>query len=186
MLSLIGLTQAMARRKVAFAMKTWEWSDLVISRNYLMSYFLAQKQFTHALLLDSDMSYPAQLFFDQINDLFRRIADLDAQIAAASKRSHFSARLQKMPGIGPITSMALAAFAPPMETFRQARDFSAWLGLVPRPGPGPRQQQRKPARGVRRMNDTPDLTAWIGRTETATDLITPRLLARCFCARPRP
>ena len=27
------------------------------------------------------------------------------------------------------------------------------------------------------MNDTPDLTAWIGRTETATDLITPRLLA---------
>ena len=45
-------------------MKTWEWSDLVISRNYLMSYFLAQKQFTHALLLDSDMSYPADLFFD--------------------------------------------------------------------------------------------------------------------------
>ena len=27
------------------------------------------------------------------------------------------------------------------------------------------------------MSDTPDLTAWIGRTETATDLITPRLLA---------
>jgi transposase len=28
--------------------------------------------------------------------------------------------------------MALAAFAPPMESFRQGRDFSAWLGLVPR------------------------------------------------------
>ena len=27
------------------------------------------------------------------------------------------------------------------------------------------------------MSDTPDLTAWIGRTETATDLITPRLMA---------
>jgi len=27
------------------------------------------------------------------------------------------------------------------------------------------------------MSDTPDLTAWIGRAETATDLITPRLLA---------
>ncbi len=67
MLSLIGLTQAMARRNVAFAMKTWEWSDLVISRNYLMSYFLAQKQFTHALLLDSDMSYDAKLFFDLLD-----------------------------------------------------------------------------------------------------------------------
>ena len=69
---------------------------------------------------------------DQIDDLSRRIGDLDAQIAAASRRSRFSARLQKMPGVGPVTAMALAAFAPPMETFRQGRDFSAWLGLVPR------------------------------------------------------
>lgn len=74
----------------------------------------------------------AQICFAQIDDLSRRIAELDAQIAAASRRSRFSARLQKMPGIGPITSMALAAFAPPMENFRRGRDFSAWLGLVPR------------------------------------------------------
>ena len=74
----------------------------------------------------------AQLCFDQVDDLSRRIAELDAQIAAASRQSRFSARVQKMPGIGPITAMALAAFAPPMETFRQGRDFSAWLGLVPR------------------------------------------------------
>jgi len=74
----------------------------------------------------------AQLCFDQIDDLSRRIADLDAQITAASRRSRLSARLQKMPGVGPITAMALAAFAPPMESFRQGRDFSAWLGLVPR------------------------------------------------------
>lgn len=74
----------------------------------------------------------AQLCFDQIDDLSRRISELDAQILAASKQSSFSSRLQKMPGIGPITSMALAAFAPPMENFRRGRDFSAWLGLVPR------------------------------------------------------
>ncbi|WP_353351920.1 IS110 family transposase, partial [Aquicoccus sp. SU-CL01552] len=73
----------------------------------------------------------AQLCFEQIDDLSRRITELDAQIAAASRRSRFAARLQKMPGIGPVTAMALAAFAPPMETFRQGRDFSAWLGLVP-------------------------------------------------------
>jgi len=46
----------------------------------------------------------AQLCFDQIDDLSRRIAELDAQIAAASKRSPFSARLQKMPGVGPVTA----------------------------------------------------------------------------------
>jgi transposase len=37
-----------------------------------------------------------------------------------------------MPGVGPITAMAIEAFAPPMETFRRGRDFAAWLGLVPR------------------------------------------------------
>lgn len=74
----------------------------------------------------------AQICFAQIDELSQRIAELDAQIAAASRRSRFSARLQTMPGVGPITSMALAAFAPPMESFRQGRDFSAWLGLVPR------------------------------------------------------
>ena len=36
------------------------------------------------------------------------------------------------PGIGPITAMAIQAFAPPMESFQRGRDFSAWLGLVPR------------------------------------------------------
>jgi transposase len=28
--------------------------------------------------------------------------------------------------------MAIAAFAPPMESFRRGRDFAPWLGLVPR------------------------------------------------------
>ena len=45
--------------------------------------------------IPATVRHMAQLFFDQINDLSRRIADLDAQIAAASKRSRFSARLQK-------------------------------------------------------------------------------------------
>ena len=37
-----------------------------------------------------------------------------------------------IPGIGPITAMAIQAFAAPMENFRHGRDFAAWLGLVPR------------------------------------------------------
>ncbi len=41
-------------------------------------------------------------------------------------------RLQTMPGVGPLTSLAVAAFAPDMAEFRCGRDFAAWLGLVPR------------------------------------------------------
>jgi transposase len=37
-----------------------------------------------------------------------------------------------MPGVGPITAMAIETFAPPMAVFRRGRDFAAWLGLVPR------------------------------------------------------
>ena len=37
-----------------------------------------------------------------------------------------------IPGVGPITALAIQAFAPPMESFRRGRDFSTWLGLVPR------------------------------------------------------
>ena len=37
-----------------------------------------------------------------------------------------------MPGVGPLTALAVEAFAPAMEGFRCGRDFAAWLGLVPR------------------------------------------------------
>jgi transposase len=37
-----------------------------------------------------------------------------------------------IPGIGPITATALAALAPPPESFAKGRDFAAWLGLLPR------------------------------------------------------
>jgi transposase len=36
-----------------------------------------------------------------------------------------------IPGIGPITATALAALAPPAETFRKGRNFAAWVGLTP-------------------------------------------------------
>ena len=37
-----------------------------------------------------------------------------------------------MPGVGPLTALAVEAFAPDMTSFRRGRDFAAWLGLVPR------------------------------------------------------
>lgn len=37
-----------------------------------------------------------------------------------------------IPGIGPIRATAIAAIAPPAETFAKGRDFDVWLGLVPK------------------------------------------------------
>ena len=52
--------------------------------------------------------------------------------AAATNADEDTRRLRTMPGIGPINAAAFLAFAPPMESFKRGRDFSAWLGLVPK------------------------------------------------------
>ena len=68
----------------------------------------------------------------QIADLDAKIGGLEKELRACARQDEQAARLMTIPGIGPITAMALQAFAPPMESFRRGRDFSAWLGLVPR------------------------------------------------------
>ena len=49
---------------------------------------------------------------------------------AAARKDEEEARLMTIPGIGPVTALAIQAFAPPMESFPRGRDFSAWLVLV--------------------------------------------------------
>ncbi len=74
----------------------------------------------------------ARLYLEQIDMLSSRIASLEKTLKSEAKRSQSTARLMSMPGMGPITAMAIEAFAPAMTTFRKGRDFAAWLGLVPR------------------------------------------------------
>ena len=72
------------------------------------------------------------LMLDQIAGLASKIRGLDKELRAHASRDEEAARLMTIPGIGPITAMALQALAPPMESFRNGRNFAAWLGLVPR------------------------------------------------------
>lgn len=74
----------------------------------------------------------ARLYLDQIEVLSSRIASLEKALRSEAKRSENTARLMSTPGMGPITAMAVEAFAPAMTTFRKGRDFAAWLGPVPK------------------------------------------------------
>jgi len=74
----------------------------------------------------------SRMYLEQIGALTGRIGELDKMIRTEAARGATSARLQTMPGIGPVSAMAIETFAPSMETFGRGRDFSAWLGLVPR------------------------------------------------------
>ena len=67
-----------------------------------------------------------------IYDLTTRIEAKTLKLKKLSKQSEVSRRLQTIPGVGPLTAMAIEAFAPPMDIFRCGRDFAAWIGLVPK------------------------------------------------------
>jgi len=60
-----------------------------------------------------------RLYLEQIELLSGRIADLDKVLKREAAREEETARLMTMPGVGPLTAMAVQTFAPPMETFRR-------------------------------------------------------------------
>ena len=85
-----------------------------------------------ASLLPASVRHLGQVFLEQIAGLNGRIADLDKKLRATARKAETTRRLQTTPGVGPITAVAVEAFAPQLDTFRRGRDFAAWLGLVPR------------------------------------------------------
>lgn len=90
-------------------------------------------------ILDEPNSDLPELMRNECGDLMKQIAEKTvrinartAKIKAVAAEADAARRLQTIPGVGPLTALAVEAFAPPMESFRCGRDFAAWLGLVPR------------------------------------------------------
>ncbi|PWL33575.1 IS110 family transposase [Marivita sp. XM-24bin2] len=68
----------------------------------------------------------------QISEKTTRIIERTAKLKTLATQSDTARRLQTMPGVGPLTAVAVEAFGPDMAQFKKGRDFAAWLGLVPR------------------------------------------------------
>ena len=73
-----------------------------------------------------------RMYLAQIEGVAARIAELDEKMRRVASEDEASRRAQTMPGVGPVTALALETFAPDLSTFRRGRDFAAWLGLVPK------------------------------------------------------
>lgn len=84
----------------------------------------------------SDLPDPVRevgaVYLEQIARLTDVIERLANELEDASKTDCELRRLCTIPGIGPVTAGAVAAFAPDLDTFDSGRNFAAWLGLVPR------------------------------------------------------
>ena len=68
----------------------------------------------------------------QLRTLKAQILNFDRQIMAWHRSSEASKRLDEIPGVGPALATALVASVADAKAFRSGRNFSAWIGLVPK------------------------------------------------------
>ncbi len=68
----------------------------------------------------------------QLRMLKAQILEFDRMIMAWHRSSEASRRLDDIPGVGPALATALVASVADPKVFRSGRDFSAWIGLVPK------------------------------------------------------
>ena len=68
----------------------------------------------------------------QLRAVKAQILEFDRSIIAWHRSNATSRRLDAIPGVGPALATALVASVADPTTFRSGRNFSAWIGLVPR------------------------------------------------------
>ena len=68
----------------------------------------------------------------QLRTLKAQILEFDRMIRTWHRSSEVSRRLDDIPGVGPALATALVASIADPKMFRSGRDFSAWIGLVPK------------------------------------------------------
>ena len=68
----------------------------------------------------------------QLQTLKAQILQFDRLIMAWHRSSQASRRLDDIPGVGPALATALVATVADPRAFRSGRNFSAWIGLVPK------------------------------------------------------
>jgi transposase len=68
----------------------------------------------------------------QLHRIKARILEFDRMIRAWHRSCETSRRLDEIPGVGPALATALVASVADPKAFQSGRDFSAWIGLVPK------------------------------------------------------
>lgn len=73
-----------------------------------------------------------QRLLTHLKELDRQMGEMELQIQAWHRSNALSRKLERIPGIGPITASALAASIGDANNFANGRQLAAWLGLVPK------------------------------------------------------
>src|SRR3954449_12459408 len=68
----------------------------------------------------------------QLRRMKEQILEFDRLIRAWHPSNEMSMRLEEAPGVGPVLATALVAAVADPKSFRSGRNFSAWIGMVPK------------------------------------------------------
>ena len=68
----------------------------------------------------------------QLRRIKEQILEFDRLIRAWHQSNEVSMRLDEAPGVGPVLATAVVASVADPKTFRSGRNFSAWIGIVPK------------------------------------------------------
>jgi transposase len=71
-------------------------------------------------------------FGAQLRRIKEQILEFDRLIRAWHRSNEMSMRLDEAPGVGPVLVTALVAAVADPKSFRSGRNFSAWIGIVPK------------------------------------------------------
>jgi len=89
-------------------------------------------------IVNADEAMPEQArqaiaeLYKRFGELAKSIKAFEVEIVAHARSDATARRLATIPGIGPITASLIAATVVDISLFKTARQFAAWLGLVPR------------------------------------------------------
>ena len=72
------------------------------------------------------------LLVAELASISRRVETIEARLIALQRANDVSRRLASIPGVGPITAMAIANTVSHPTMFKSGHEFEAWLGLMPK------------------------------------------------------
>lgn len=82
--------------------------------------------------LSAQMKELMRMMLEELEAAEERVALLDRKMSQLSNENEVCRRLKEIPGVGPMISTALYSAVVDANTFKNGRQLSAWIGLVPR------------------------------------------------------
>lgn len=82
--------------------------------------------------LGGSLRFAAFELVTEIRELERRIGEIEHRLEALGQQNPLVQRLRSVPGIGLLTSTAIAGFVGDLSRFPSGRHFASYLGLTPR------------------------------------------------------